>query len=314
MDTDSIAKLIDDFTELSKNAILKLDEIHQTLREISTNSLQDLLYRGDITDKLSSAANEWNKFHCQFQNVIKTESDITKKGLDKQQELIDRITKKISKSEPKPITILSSAPIPKAQSWADLMDDDDKNKRPILPPKSTKQRPFKFTENVSLDVFDINSINECHKHLGYLCYYKSTKKFYFSVNSLIIPAIFTEIKKETDVPINYAEYITKPGSEIPKDALEKFYFPREIYPNARESGDGRYNRTLTIRGKIHPVSEPASSNVRYPIPIPDVKTVNNDLPLLEENHFRLIRDWAGHYFIALLLAETEFKRRRDTKY
>jgi hypothetical protein len=80
---------------------------------------------------------------------------------------------------------------------------------------------------VSLEAIPIERADQCHLHLGQLCYVASQKQFVVSLNGFVIPIATARIIEPDEHPVKTEEFDPERGRKSPQKA-DNFYHPPEF--------------------------------------------------------------------------------------
>lgn len=162
---------------------------------------------------------------------------------------------------------------------------------------------------VYLNAYTINHPRECHQYKGFLCWSVVYSRFYISVNNEIIESITAPIYPSSKRPFKCLEHRDCEKFGKYKDDYRKtdYYIPRRC--NA-ESKDVRH---FTNRMSYVGASEPLKKNDVYVYRLGSRPNLYNDLNHLTEKDYYMFADLTGNYFLSLIAAAKEMRRRKENR-
>lgn len=137
----------------------------------------------------------------------------------------------------------------------------------------------------------IKTPEECHQHLGSLCYHSGSRRFWISMNGIAIPHSLGKILWRPDDlhrPFKSSEF--DPSKNCPPKDYNNYYFPEELdYQVDHPIADQRNFPTSMVYC-------PAGTNTAYPaIRVGDPENFIKDIALIKDTDARYAADHSSHH-------------------
>jgi hypothetical protein len=158
--------------------------------------------------------------------------------------------------------------------------------RTDLAPTSNRE----LAPDVNVPSMDIDRAEQCHDHLGKLCYLNSQKKFVFSLNGLIVPIYATRIIEPGEPPVKTEEFDAARGCS-PQN-VDKFYHPPE---HTGKTDHRNFLKSLTYCSGADTPSD------RFPVlRLGDRDNLSADMASISDEDARMFVDWTANTLAATL--------------
>lgn len=221
-----------------------------------------------IIDKLKTSV---DNIYSSYENKLNSELSELKSFLEKSDTRIDKSWANVVMKNPKPVNN-------KPNYTVKPVKGSGISQTRAFPPPDTR---FEVAPNIYLPAVKIKSPENCHDHLGSLCWSESTRDFWTSVNGFAIRWYATEFHSRDTIPTKIIEL--DPTRPCPDDRKDNFYKPPEIFP---ESTDKRH---LTNRINFIRPNQKLPHGI-YPLKIGDKNTMFEDLQYLNPSDIRFASD------------------------
>ena len=209
------------------------------------------------------------------------------------------------------------------KSWATIVEKEEKKEKKenaaganatiVKAVVSSKRRTIKnVVEGVPIEVYMIDSPQDCHRYLGWWCYCQERGRYYTSLNGTVVKAAPTIIRPSIETPNKFhedrrcnAEDSKRPTYESLKDST--FYVPPELIKGSKDV------RELTNRMVYSPTSDDYERRNPYVYRLGSSDHLRTDLSEVSESDFRLQMDINGWGTLIITLANLEMKKRGYNK-
>lgn len=147
----------------------------------------------------------------------------------------------------------------------------------------SSQTPIAIGNDIYIDAYIVKSKKEIHKNKGYWCYNTRDKRFYTSINGIIVKAKATKILQSHDYPVKTIEYDSNRNNK-----RTDFYAPPEIY--------GGYDvRNLSNKMEYVPKKISAFKRNSHAYTIGSIDNFEEDINLSDDKDIRYSSDIAAHF-------------------
>lgn len=171
--------------------------------------------------------------------------------------------------------------------------------------RKTNTKPKVSKREVAPDLFiqavTVNTLEECHNHLGWWCWYPEQQRFCISINGKIYAGNTTIIHSVNEQPVKFFEH--RRCDKVDNWRESDYYIPIEKNPESRDL------RHFTNKMKFVPASRTPEKYETYCYRLGSRDTLKDDVMSLKSDDFRLFSDLTCNFLLCLTAASVEMERR-----